>query len=179
MTSFASLNNLWTRFRNVLMVTIWPSIMHANRPIQTSLGMYRPSPNTVHARLIVSCNLLNGVSWALSRMQASHSLASFHGMDGWSSCHIGRANYRKMVHLHQYSIMVIGHVTCWIGSKARLVDEDTNSKLFTMRNLMIEQTVRNSDYTIIEADNQQMCNNTSWMCTRSSSSMSPSYRCQM
>jgi hypothetical protein len=40
------------------------------------------------------------VCWTVSRTQASHSSASHHGMGGWSSCHIGRTNYMRIVHLH-------------------------------------------------------------------------------
>jgi hypothetical protein len=134
MILFASLSNLPTRFRNVSMVTIWPSIVHAKGPIQTSLGMSKPSPNTVHAKHMVSHSLLNGVSLTLSRMQTSHSLTSHQGMVGWSGCHIGRTSYMRIVHFHQYWKMAMGPMTCWTCLNAKLFDEGSNFKLFTIRN---------------------------------------------
>lgn len=103
--------------------------------------MSGPSPNTLHARRMVSHSLLNGVSFALSRTQANHSSVSHDGMAGWSSCHMGRTSCMRIVHLHHYWIMVTGFVTCQTCLKARLVDEGSDFKLFTIRNLIIGQLV--------------------------------------
>jgi hypothetical protein len=176
MILFASSSSLPTRFCNVLIVTAWPSIVHAKGPIQTSLGTSGPSPNIMQARRMVSRRLLNGVSLALSRMQASHSLASPQGIAGWSGYHIGRTSCMRIVHLQQYSRMVMGLVTCRTCSKARLVDEGSDFKLFMIRNLIIGQLVCSPCGTTARVDGRQMCSNTVWMWRRSSSSLFVSYR---
>jgi len=179
MTLFASSNSLPTMFYNVLIVTVWPSIVHAKGPIRISLGTSRSLPNTVQARRMVSRNLLNGVSLALSWMQVSHSLALHQGMVGWSGCHIGRTSYMRIVHLHQYSRMAMGPVTCRTCSKATLVDEGFDFKLFTIRNLIIGQSICSPCRTTGHIGGRQMCSNTVWMWMRFSLSMSASYRPQI
>ncbi len=172
MILFASLSSLPTRFHKVLMVTAWPSIVHAIGSIRTSLGMSGPSPNTVHARRMVSRSLLNGVSLLLSWMQANHSSTSHQGMVGWLGCHIRRTSCMRIVHLHQYWRMATGPVTCWTCLKARLVDEGLNFRLFTIKNLIIWQLVYSLCWTTEHVGGRQMCNNIVWMWTRSSSSLS-------
>jgi hypothetical protein len=166
MTLFVSLSNLPTKFHNVSMVITWPSIVHLKKPIWTNLGTFGPSTNIVHARRMFSHSLLNDVSLALSQMQASHSSSSHQRMVGWLGSHLGCTSCMKIVHLYQYWRMVMGLVTCWTCSKARLVDERSNFKMFTIRNFINGQLICSLCWTTRHVGGQQMCNNTMSMWTR-------------
>jgi hypothetical protein len=121
----------------VSMAITWLSNVHASKPTQTNLGLSMLSPITVHAMHIVSLNLLNSVSLALSWMQESQSSTSIDDMVGCPIYHIKQANCIRMLNCQQYWKMAINLVTYWTCSNMRLVGEDVGFRLLMTRNHMI------------------------------------------